>query len=140
MKKILVGYDESQEAKKALSMAADMARCFGAELIVLTVVPEFFMPDIDFGTDVGLKLEEEMERTARAALAKVEEDLKAKGLSYELLVEKGRPARVILENAKERGVDIIVLGSRGSGLTKALLGSVSYKVAHHANCSVVLVR
>ncbi len=140
MKTILVGYDGSQEAQKALETASELARCFGARLYILTVVPELFLPDIDIGAEVGLKLEEEMEQAARSQLEAVAAKIREKGLDFETLLEKGRPARVILEKAKEKGVDTIILGSRGTGLTKALLGSVSYKVAHHADCSVVLVR
>ncbi len=53
----------------------------------------------------------------------------------------GDYADEILEAAREHKVDIIVIGSRGLGILKStLLGSVSQKVLHHADCSVVIVR
>ena len=55
--------------------------------------------------------------------------------------EQGNAAEKISEIANNKGVDTIVLGSRGLSTAKEfLLGSVSHKVSHHAKCSVVIVR
>ena len=56
-------------------------------------------------------------------------------------IRSGDYADEILEAAKEFNVDMIVIGSRGLGVLKrTVLGSVSQKVLHHANCSVLTVR
>jgi len=53
----------------------------------------------------------------------------------------GDPAEQIIEIAKTRAVDTIVMGCRGTGkLRGLLLGSVSQSVAHDAECSVVIVK
>jgi nucleotide-binding universal stress UspA family protein len=53
----------------------------------------------------------------------------------------GSPARMIVEAAREWGADLIVVGSHGYGFwSRALLGSVSSSVVHHAPCSVLIVR
>jgi nucleotide-binding universal stress UspA family protein len=54
---------------------------------------------------------------------------------------EGTPAEAILEVAKTRDVNLIVMGSRGLGrLAGALLGSQSQKVVQHATCPVLIVR
>jgi nucleotide-binding universal stress UspA family protein len=53
----------------------------------------------------------------------------------------GDAATEIIAAARERGADIIVLGTRGrTGLTRLVLGSVARNVAHHATCSVLVTR
>lgn len=54
---------------------------------------------------------------------------------------QGDPADGILDMAKEAGADMIVVGHRGLGRVRTLLlGSVAYKVVHHAECTVMAVR
>ena len=56
-------------------------------------------------------------------------------------VRAGDFAEEILTAAKEYGADMLVVGSRGLGrITSTVLGSVSQKVLHHADCTVVTVR
>jgi nucleotide-binding universal stress UspA family protein len=56
-------------------------------------------------------------------------------------VLEGAPAEAILDVAKTRKSDLIVMGSRGLGLLQgALLGSQSQKVVRHAPCPVLIVR
>lgn len=57
------------------------------------------------------------------------------------LVELGRPAHVLVEQAKANGCDLIVLGATRHGFfERFLLGSVSTEVANEAECSVLVVR
>ena len=59
----------------------------------------------------------------------------------ETALEDGDPAEANLRVAKGRGVDMVVLGSRGLSDAKGLLlGSVSHKVAHLAECTCVTVK
>jgi nucleotide-binding universal stress UspA family protein len=61
--------------------------------------------------------------------------------SVELVVEAGPAGSVICDLASERGVDVIVVGSRGRGAFKrAVLGSVSTHIVHSAPCPVLVVR
>jgi nucleotide-binding universal stress UspA family protein len=65
--------------------------------------------------------------------------LEAAGREPVVRVEGGSPHRVIIETANELKASMIVMGSRGrTGL--AALGSVSERVAHRADCSVLIVR
>jgi len=57
------------------------------------------------------------------------------------MVLEGDPAGRIVEAARKRGADLIVIGSRGLGdLQGMLLGSVSHKVAQLAPCTCIIVR
>jgi len=56
-------------------------------------------------------------------------------------VVKGSPKQEIVEEAENWGADLIIMGSHGYGFwQRALLGSVSESVVHHAPCSVLVVR
>lgn len=142
--------DGSDHAWKALDLAADMARRYDAELTILHVVPYEPMPDelrqlaaiehIPIGEDaarfhynrtLGDRLTREGKaRAGKAGIARVE-----------ALTAEGRPAEEILAVAADRGVDAIVLGRRGLGnVTGLLMGSVSHKVSHLAECACVTVK
>jgi nucleotide-binding universal stress UspA family protein len=55
--------------------------------------------------------------------------------------EEGNAAEKILQVAKDKKIDTIVVGSRGLSTAKEfLLGSVSHKITHHAKCPVIIVR
>jgi nucleotide-binding universal stress UspA family protein len=55
--------------------------------------------------------------------------------------EEGNAAEKILQLAKDKEVDTIVVGNKGLNIAEELLeGSVSHKISHHAKCSVVIVR
>ena len=61
--------------------------------------------------------------------------------SIETLVSEGHPGSTIVNTAKERDIDLIVIGAVGhSTIDRMLLGSVSAFVATHASCSVLVVR
>lgn len=62
-------------------------------------------------------------------------------MKVEARVLHGRPKSAILDEARDWGADLIVVGSHGmSGIERFLLGSVSLAVAAHAHCSVEIVR
>jgi len=64
-----------------------------------------------------------------------------KSLNLTIEVIDGSPARVIVEQAESWSADLIVIGSHGDGFwSRALLGSVSTSILHHAPCSVLVVR
>jgi nucleotide-binding universal stress UspA family protein len=97
------------------------------------------------GVDMGLALpetylqevEEAVQRSMEAALARVA----AAELTGERVVLYGVPFQEIVETAKARQVDLIVMGTHGrTGLMHVLLGSVAERVVRLAPCSVLVVR
>ncbi|MGH9680448.1 MAG: universal stress protein [Candidatus Acidiferrales bacterium] len=80
-------------------------------------------------------------RSAEALVEAPAEQLRAEGFETATAVVWGDPRSKIIEAAREWRADLIVLGSQGrTGLTGFLMGSVSDAVAHHAPCSVEIVR
>jgi len=62
------------------------------------------------------------------------------GVAIEVEIRPGHAAELIPRIAKERGVDLIVLGHRGHFLRDHVLGSTADRVAQHAECPVMIVR
>jgi nucleotide-binding universal stress UspA family protein len=77
----------------------------------------------------------------RTALAKTTPYAEERHVTYDTELLEGSPAEAILELARSRDVDQIVVGSRGLGTVRgALLGSVSSEIVHHADRPVLVAR
>lgn len=144
--RILIAYDGSNGAERALMSATDMARLCDAELIVLTVYRHHSMLEASLSmvrasTDRGGNLDEAMRGEARAAADYAKSHARDCGVrTVSAFIKAGQPARTIVAMSKEKACDLIVVGSRGMGATEAyLLGSVSHKVTGLADCAVLVV-
>ena len=147
VKRILVPTDGSEHANKAIQFAADLAGQYGATLFLMHVVSKLDIPD-DFARYAEVEGFEEapetiyLQKVGNAIIGEAEKRIdgeKVKEVHTELI--HGDPAEEILEFAREKGVDMIVIGSRGLGTVKGLLlGSVSTKVCHLAECTCVSVK
>lgn len=136
MKTIVVGYDGSEHADRALARAVALAQ-EGAKLVVVSAAALSPLTR-DVGTSAVDPIAAE---EARKALDKAQAELSAKGVEGRTVEAHGDPADMIVQQAKEAGADLIVVGTRGLNLAqRALLGSVSTKVVHHAPCDVLVVR
>ncbi|MEQ9246602.1 MAG: universal stress protein [Nitratireductor sp.] len=143
-KRILVPVDGSENSLKALEMGVKMQKTTGAELMMLTVFRHHSLLEASMSMvrpDDPQNLDDVMREHAREiadAAKKAAVEMGAE--SPRAFVKNGQPARTIVKFAKEREVDLIVLGSRGLGdLEGYLLGSVSHKVTSLANCPVMVV-
>jgi nucleotide-binding universal stress UspA family protein len=136
MKTIVVGYDESEAAARALARAADLAEAFGSKLVVTSVAPVLTGISHGGGTFDPTEPPEEHVRlldAARAALVGRSADA-----DYQPAV--GDPADAILELAEQRQADLIVVGTREPNVIQRLLGqSVSGAVQRRAHCDVLIV-
>jgi nucleotide-binding universal stress UspA family protein len=137
-RKILLAYDGSEPARKAFDHCLEMARGFGADLAIVTVVrPPEFAEDVETEAVIDnarTHFESELGKLSAQASA-------AGGPSPVLHIRVGHPAEQIIAAAEEWGADLIVTGHRGRGLFERwLLGSVSRVVIAYARCAVLVVR
>jgi nucleotide-binding universal stress UspA family protein len=140
VKKILVPTDGSEHARKAVAQACEMALKYKARVYLVHVVS----PIPDGIGEPGLlgKLEDNQRRFAEEVLREASREVRKRGVgNLQASVLYGDPAQGIIAFAKENGVDMIVMGSRGAGSIETLmLGSVSSKVCHMADCTCVTVK
>jgi nucleotide-binding universal stress UspA family protein len=134
MKTIVVGYDETEPAKRALEQAAELASAFGAKVIVTSIARKIVGKGIG-PVDPADPSELHREELKHAAAFLAERNLDGE---YELAL--GDPASEIVELAERRGADLIVVGTHEPSLLARLLGlSVSGAVQRKAHCDVLIV-
>lgn len=132
--RIVVGYDGSESAKRALERAADLAG--DADRVVVVAAAE---PHARTGIETGSHLDPSEIHQRRSDLEEAQRFLSERGIDAEPVEAQGDPGAVIVEAAKD--ADLIVVGSRGlNPIQRILLGSVSSKVVHRAECDVLVVR
>jgi nucleotide-binding universal stress UspA family protein len=145
-KKILVAIDGSPRSDKAAEEAVRLAAQSGAKLrsqvFAVLVLPSLNPPSFTDFFPAKLPTEEPEWREKRDRLFYVVEKAAGEaGVALESQIAYGDPAEELMHFAREKGCDVIVIGSAGKGMVKrTLLGSVSTKVALHAQCSVYIVR
>jgi nucleotide-binding universal stress UspA family protein len=87
------------------------------------------------------KLMAEQEEDGQKIIEKTQNVLHNKGMEVTTIMERGDAATEIIEYARNEGVDLLVAGSRGlSRVTGWLMGSVSRKLVHYAECSILIVK
>jgi nucleotide-binding universal stress UspA family protein len=132
--KIVVGYDGSDHARRALERAADVANP-GDEILVVGAVE----PKLESGPTSGAHQDPSEAEHRRKNLEDAQAFLAERGYEAETAEAYGDPGSAIVDAAK--GADLIVVGSRGRNtLERLLLGSVSSKVVHRAEADVLVVR
>ena len=121
------------EGKANIDLAAQHA-AQGAKIILLNVVE-----DIPNWAAVALPAD-----LLDKSLASSQDDLKAianaSGMKMQVVVRTGHSYNTILEVAKEKNADLIIIASHRPGLQDYFLGSTAAKVVRHADCSVLVVR
>ena len=142
-KKILVPLDGSVLAEKALPYAQTLAQKFAGTLLLVQVLPPFvLLPYNDQAAEEQLTFLKNAEVMARRYLAHLQADLQESGLTTTIEILEGGPvAEMILELARDRAVDVIVMSTHGyTGNELWIYGSVANKVLQQAPCPIFLVR
>lgn len=140
-KNIVVGYDDSDSAHRALEKAIEISKSCGAKLNVVGVIRPLDFGLVDYVTaeEVERYEEEEISREEKF-LRRAIEKIKEEGLDATYKILEGDPAEEIMTYADENGCDLIVVGRRGSGgLKRLLMGSTSSTIVKYANQSVLVV-
>lgn len=141
--KILVAVDGSEPSLHALEVAVTVAKQNKAELTLLTVVPPvpaMVEGDIpQYAPDFSKDLLDSYTKMLNKQLKDIKE--KHPDLDAKALVAEGSPARKIIEESRKLGVDMIILGNRGSsGIMSWMLGSVSRTVTDACTVPVLVVK
>jgi nucleotide-binding universal stress UspA family protein len=143
LRRILVPTDFSKHSRNALAYGAAFAEKFGAELHLLHVVQDLavFIPDAVTGVPPTTPPVEQLTAAAQEALAQMVREQPLPGVTPLTDVREGTPFYEIIRFAREKDIDLIVMGTHGrSGLAHVLLGSVTEKVVRKAPCPVLTVR
>ena len=137
----LVPIDFSTHAEQALDYAIGLARTLNARLTVLHVMQPVPMAGVDMGVALPATYLQEVEEAVQGSMEDALARVTAAALTGERVVLYGVPFQEIVEAAKARQVDLIVMGTHGrTGLLHVLLGSVAEKVIRLAPCSVLVAR
>ena len=163
MNTIVIGYDGSDAAERALRRAAEIAEAFSARLVVVSVstspsapapvsvleptaepvLPTAPGPVAPGGTvpvPAPAPAPPDPEELARRQLERARMSLASRKVETEYVVELGDPAERLLDVADQRDADLIVVGSREHGFLERLLGrSVDEAVARRSERDVLLV-
>jgi len=141
--RILVPTDGSDLSVRAVHAATSLARLTGATLLMLSVKDPFPYSAISEMQPVPpQEFYDAQERIAQSRVESAADIAKAAGLAIEgATVEALHPWEAILEHAKTRGCDLIVMASHGRrGLSALLLGSETQKVLTHSPVPVLVIR
>jgi nucleotide-binding universal stress UspA family protein len=138
-KKILLAYDGSPGAERALAAGIELAKLHGAELVALAVQER--LPRFSGTIDEVQEEKEFANQQYSKLLIGAQAQSQAGGVKLRTIMRPGHPAQTIVEVAKEGNFDLILVGHTGlSGVWAAFLGTTAEKVSRHAPCSVLIVR
>jgi nucleotide-binding universal stress UspA family protein len=140
LKKILCPIDHSDCSKEALKYAVSFAMKDEAKLLLLHIIDiRSFNEGLD-AMSTQIPNEETLEQLRVKLLDCIPEEIRD-DLDVEAIVIQGIPFAEIISTAKEKEIDMIVIGSHGrTGISHMMLGSVSEKVVRKAPCPVLTVR
>lgn len=142
--KILIGVDGSAHAKAALEFVKSMPWSPDTRFVVLSVArPQVVgYTLVDAGVMSWMRAaEQDALEQAQELTARVARELHEAGLSVEPRVARGDPREALVDEVRNLGADLLVVGSHGrTGLDKLLLGSVASHLVGHAPCSVLVVK
>jgi nucleotide-binding universal stress UspA family protein len=131
---IIVGYDGSEPAKRALARAAVLAGPLTRIIVVAAAEPS-----VRSGITIPANRDPQEIRQRRRELDEARRYLSEAGILAETMLSRGRPADVLLEASED--ADLLIVGSRSlNRIERLVLGSVSSKVVHDAAGDVLVVR
>ena len=139
--KLLVAFDESEGADRALAMAASLAAVNPeAHVDVVYVVP---IPLLDETQMANFKdILDMMISDGEDVLAKMEGDMSddVAARTETLLLTGVNPATEIIKLTEQRAYDLVVIGNRGLSGLKEYMGSVSHKLLHASPIPVLIAK
>lgn len=142
MRKIMVPFDGSENALRAVHYAVSLARDESpavVHLVTVNPVPVIY-GEAALYMDLR-KLTELQQEHSKRLLKPAEELLSRAGVSYDKQILTGDVATTIVQHAEDLTCDVIVMGTRGHGaLTNLIVGSTAMKVVHLTKLPVTLIK
>jgi nucleotide-binding universal stress UspA family protein len=135
-KRILLAVNDSDSSRRAMALAASLARSSGSEVRVVHLVERLFLGRAGY-------LSMETDDEAKGLVRRVRADLEKLGVRATGMTDRSRTDQIahrIIWAGMEFGADLIVIGTRGrSALRAVLVGSVSHEVIHRSKIPVLVV-
>ncbi|WP_187274496.1 universal stress protein [Paenibacillus sp. N3.4] len=139
--RIVVAYDGSEPADKALDTALKLAKL--NHYSKLDIIHVFNLPTYVIGSSVVIPpvtIENNYLDYSEEVLAKIKEKI-TDFSNIHIEVKSGAITKTILDYASEIQADLLIVGSRGlSGISEFVLGSVSHNIVQHAKIPVLVVK
>jgi len=138
VQRIVVAVDGSVHAERALETAIAWAKCSGAQLVLISVVPFHAVPF--GGPQVTPPINEAEVEAHRSMLARLQELARKEGIANPVTeLRQGLVIDELMDYISHDPPDLLVVGSRGLSAAKRLiLGSVSESLVHQAPCPVLV--
>ncbi len=147
--RILVAYDDGDQARKALRAAMEIAQNIGASIYIVSAFPlplvyqgtvtlDGMYPD---NTAIVRYLEENSRNHLEKMLAEAAVQVHEADIPVYTTVLEGSPGRFIIQFAEEQEIDLIAVGSHNrSAVNRFFMGSVSNYILQHAKCLVLIAK
>ncbi|RLE52210.1 MAG: universal stress protein [Candidatus Methanomethylicota archaeon] len=139
MKKIIVAVDGSKCSEYALRRAFQIAKVFKAKVIIAHVIPKMLPYGVE-AAEVDTPYHDFLVGEANKVLRSSLEKAKEEGVEAEGKLLEGSPADEVISLAEREGADTIIVGSRGTAVTRAELGSVSERVVRYSPIPVLVIK
>jgi nucleotide-binding universal stress UspA family protein len=134
---VAVGTDGSGTADEAVREATEIARRFGAKLVLLGAY-KGSAGSSGKGRNVELQWASNSSARLRSILEQNEASIRGEGIEVEHRSDEGDPGEVLVRLAAECEADLLVIGNKG--MKRRVLGSIPNTVTHKADCSVLVVK
>jgi len=137
IRRILCPTDFSEASKKALKVASELKDVFSAELDVIYVLPNYIIKKKIKKLKDRDKIIQELFEDTRENFKKILSDY---NIGKAGIIDEGEPNKRIVSFAKEKDIDLIIMGARGLGFIKGMLiGSVTDAVLKSSPCPVLVI-
>jgi len=132
---VVVGADDSQTARQAVLIAADVAQLAGGKLHIVTAYDPKNVRTQDLPEEFRYSTSQHPAEVLLDGLSRI---VRERGLEPVVHAAAGNPADAIVQIAEQVEADLIVVGNRGMKGVRRVLGSIPNTVAHSAPCSVLI--
>lgn len=146
VRNVLIPIDGSDNSERAFHFYLDEIRKPDDHLLLVHVQPSPHLPSFSLQHPMSVPEEEwrkkigEIVQESQKIINHYEVMCEQKKINKEPLINSGKPGEVILEYAKTKNADMIVMGNRGlNAVRRTFVGSVSDYVLHHSHVPVMIV-